>query len=224
MARSSSHGAHHFAAKTYGLVAVKVEPVTLAGKVVTLAPLEIGHVPALCSIGLDPELWKWTVTQINSESEMLGYVETALDEQRRGIALPFVTIHLPTNGIVGSTRFGNIDTANKRVEIGWTWIARRFQRTAVNTEAKFLMLQHAFETLGCIRVEFKTDSFNEKSRNALLRIGATQEGIFRNHMIVSTGRLRHSVYFSIINSEWPAVKQDLLQKLHYGTAGQRNRR
>ncbi|HET6266466.1 MAG TPA: GNAT family protein [Acidobacteriota bacterium] len=192
---------------------MKVEPVTLTGKVVKLVPLEIGHVPALCSIGLDPEIWKWTVANITNESDMRAYVETALDEQRRGLSLPFVTMHLPTNSIVGSTRFGNIDTANKRVEIGWTWIARPYQRTSVNTEAKFLMLQHAFETLSCIRVEFKTDSFNEKSRNALLRIGATQEGIFRNHMIVATGRIRHSVYFSIIDSEWPAVKQDLLQKL-----------
>ena len=118
-----------------------------------------------------------------------------------------------SNKAVGSTRFGNIDTAHRRVEIGWTWIARQWQRTFVNTETKYLLLSHAFDTLGCMRVEFKTDSTNSRSRNALMRIGAKEEGVFRNHMIMPGGRIRHSVYFSIIDSEWNEVKRELEKKL-----------
>jgi RimJ/RimL family protein N-acetyltransferase len=114
---------------------------------------------------------------------------------------------------MGSTRFANLDRANRHVEIGWTWLGKKWQRTAANTEAKYLMLRHAFETWGCLRVEFKTDSLNERSRAALLRIGAKEEGIFRNHLITWTGRIRHSVYYSIIDSEWPAVKAHLQNKL-----------
>jgi RimJ/RimL family protein N-acetyltransferase len=114
---------------------------------------------------------------------------------------------------VGSTRFANIDRENKHLEIGWTWIGKPWQRTAVNTEAKYLMLRHAFEELGCIRVEFKTDSLNQQSRNALLGIGAKEEGTFRNHMITQDGRYRHSVYFSVIDSEWPEVKRGLEERL-----------
>ena len=114
---------------------------------------------------------------------------------------------------IGSTRFAAIDVENRRVEIGYTWIAPAWQRTPVNTEAKYLMFRHAFETLGCVRVELKTDSLNERSRNAIARVGATQEGIFRNHMVTHSGRLRHSVYFSIIDADWPAVKVTLEAKL-----------
>ncbi len=127
--------------------------------------------------------------------------------------MPFATIEKSSGMVVGSTRYGNIDMAHRRVEIGWTWIAPRWQRTAVNTEAKYLMIGHAFEKLGCMRVELKTDSLNERSRNAILRLGAKEEGTFRNHMITSSGRIRHSVYFSIIDSEWPAIKVCLEGKL-----------
>lgn len=123
--------------------------------------------------------------------------------------MPFAIVELASGTVVGSTRYGNIDRANRRVEIGWTWIGRPWQRTAVNTESKYLLLRHAFETLGCIRVEFKTDALNERSRQALLRIGAKEEGIFRSHVVTSTGRIRDSVYFSIIDREWPAVKTRL---------------
>jgi RimJ/RimL family protein N-acetyltransferase len=123
--------------------------------------------------------------------------------------LPFALIEKSSGRAIGSTRYGNIDRTHYRVEIGWTWVAPAWQRSAVNTEAKYLLLQHAFETLGCIRVELKTDSLNEKSRVAILRIGAREEGTFRNHMITSSGRIRHSVYFSILDSEWPAVKSRL---------------
>jgi RimJ/RimL family protein N-acetyltransferase len=144
---------------------------------------------------------------------MKRYVETALSWQAEQKAIPFATILNQTNRVVGSTRFANIDWENRRVEIGWTWVGLPWQRTPVNTEAKYLMLAYAFERLRCIRVEFKTDSFNERSRNALLRIGAKEEGTLRNHMIVYDGRYRHSVFFSVIESEWPEVKARLEEKL-----------
>jgi RimJ/RimL family protein N-acetyltransferase len=190
-----------------------VEPVTLQGKYVRLEPLSMDHFDQLWAIGQDKGLWKWISYQINTPDEMRTYIKTALDWQAIGTALPFVTIWQATNEIVGSTRFGNIDTGNHRVEIGWTWIGKSWQRTPVNTEAKFLMLQHAFEVWHCIRVELKTDKLNERSRAAILRIGAKEEGIFRHHVITESGRLRDSVYFSIIDTEWPAVKARLLKML-----------
>lgn len=144
---------------------------------------------------------------------MQKYVESALSDQSRGFALPFVTIEKAKGQIIGSTRFGNIEIANRKTEIGWTWITLKFQRTFVNTEAKLLMLTHAFETWKCIRVELKTDALNNQSRNAILRLGAKQEGIFRNHMITDSGRYRDSVYFSIIDTEWESVKSGLTSKL-----------
>ena len=140
---------------------------------------------------------------------MAAYIETALGEQARGESLPFAIAEKTTGRAIGSTRYGNIDRTHHRVEIGWTWVARDWQRTAVNTEAKYLLLKHAFETLGCMRVELKTDALNARSRAAILRIGAREEGIFRNHMITANGRIRHTVYFSIIDSEWPAAKARL---------------
>jgi RimJ/RimL family protein N-acetyltransferase len=144
---------------------------------------------------------------------MEDYIRTALAEQAQGISLPFGTVHKPSGRTVGSTRFGNIDRENRRVEIGWTWIGRPWQRTAVNTEAKYLMLRHAFEVWDCLRVEFKTDRLNEQSRRALLRIGAKEEGMLRSHMITATGRVRDSVYFSIIAAEWPEARARLEEKL-----------
>jgi RimJ/RimL family protein N-acetyltransferase len=171
------------------------------------------HHSQLCEVGLDEELWRLGMTVMETPEDMKKYIETAIQWQVNGTALPFAIIEKRTNKAIGSTRYGNIDRANRRVEIGWTWVARQWQRTAVNTETKFLLLQHAFETLGCIRVEFKTDSTNERSRNALLRIGAIEEGTFRNHMITPSGRIRHSVYFSIIESEWEGVKRNLEVRL-----------
>ena len=144
---------------------------------------------------------------------MLRYVETALGEFERKVALPFVTIEKSSNKIIGSTRFGNIDANNRKTEIGWTWINPEWQRTAINTEAKLLMLTHAFETWNCVRVELKTDVLNEKSRNAIRRIGAVEEGILRQHLITDAGRFRDTVYFSIIDSEWQTVKANLKKKL-----------
>src|SRR5713226_5226237 len=182
-----------------------VMPVTLEGAHVRLEPL--------AAVGLDEELWRWIPTSVRTQEEMAGYIETALGEQERGVSLPFAIVEKATGRTIGSTRYGNIDQTHHRVEIGWTWVAREWQRTAINTEAKYLLLKHAFETLGCMRVELKTDSLNERSRAAILRIGAREEGIFRNHMITASGRIRHTVYFSIINSEWPAVKARLEAKL-----------
>jgi RimJ/RimL family protein N-acetyltransferase len=144
---------------------------------------------------------------------MSAYIATALEEQARGVSLPFAQIEKSSGRAICCTRYGNIDRTHHRVEIGWTWVAPEWQRTGVNTETKYLLLRHAFETLGCIRVELKTDSLNEKSRNAILRIGAKEEGTFRNHMITASGRTRHTVYFSILNSEWPAVKASLQNRM-----------
>jgi len=190
-----------------------VSPVILTGARVRLEPLAKAHLAGLAEVGLDQELWRWIPAPVRTQEEMAAYIETALDEQARGMSLPFAIIEQATGRAIGSTRYGNVDRTHHRVEIGWTWVARAWQRTAINTEAKYLLLRNAFESLGCQRVELKTDSLNEKSRAAILRVGAQQEGVFRNHMITSTGRIRHTVYFSIIDAEWPAVKERLEGKL-----------
>jgi len=187
--------------------------VILEGAQVRLEPLTLGHHAALCEVGLDPELWQWIPYRATTAEEMRAYIQSALDAQAAGTALPFVTVERSTGRVIGSTRYMNIDESNRRVEIGATWIAKPWQRTAINTEAKYLMLRHAFETLGCVRVELKTDALNEKSRNAILRIGAKEEGTLRQHMVTWTGRLRDSVYFSVLDSEWPQVKAVLEAKL-----------
>jgi RimJ/RimL family protein N-acetyltransferase len=194
---------------------MNIQPVTLNGNIVRLEPLSLSHFNDLCEVGLDQNLWKITMTLIRTPDEMKSYIEEAINLQELGNALPFAIVEKSSGKAIGCTRFGNIDRTNKRVEIGWTWIAKKWQRTAVNTEAKLLLLTHAFETLGCIRVEFKTDSLNQQSCNALLRIGAKEEGILRNHMIAPGGRIRHSVYFSIIDSEWSEVKKRLHEKLRH---------
>ena len=190
-----------------------VTRVTLEGKHVQLEPLLAAHHAALTEVGLDEDLWRWIPVPVRTPEEMSAYIEAALAEQARGVSLPFAIVEKNSGKPVGCTRYGNIDRVHRRVEIGWTWVAKPWQRTAVNTEAKYLLSRHAFETLGCIRVELKTDSLNEKSRAAILRIGARQEGIFRNHMITASGRIRHTVYFSIVDSEWAAVKARLEQRL-----------
>jgi RimJ/RimL family protein N-acetyltransferase len=185
------------------------EQVTLHGKHVLLEPLSAAHLDGLCEFGLDKELWRWTTISLSTREDMIEFVETALKSEQEGTARPFATITRESGRVIGSTRFGNIDLENQHVEIGWTWICVPWQRTVAHTEAKYLMLRHAFDTLGCIRVEFKTDSLNECSRRALLRIGAKEEGTLRNHIIVQDGRYRHSIYFSVIDSEWPKVKSNL---------------
>ncbi len=193
---------------------MNIRPISLEGAHVKLEPLSLTHHQQLCEVGLDPELWTITMTLIRTPDEMKQYIETVLKEQTEGRSLPFAIIEKKSGKAVGSTRYGNIDTTNRRVEIGWTWVAIPSQRTAINTETKYLLLTHAFEKLGCIRVEFKTDSLNTKSRSALLRIGAKEEGILRNHMIAPGGRMRHSVYYSIIDTEWFQVKKTLEEKMN----------
>lgn len=196
-----------------------VEPVLLQGRHVRLEPLSLEHLDGLIAVGLDPELWQWIPTPFASADKMRSYVELALDEQRRGVSLPFAQVDAVSGQVVGCTRFGNIERPHRRLEIGWTWIARSHQRSGVNTEAKMLLLSHAFETLGAHRVEWKTDALNQRSRAAIARLGATQEGIFRRHVICADGRVRDTVYFSMIDSEWPAAKARLLSRLERGPQG-----
>jgi RimJ/RimL family protein N-acetyltransferase len=184
-------------------------PRLLEGPNVRLEPLRLGHLDGLCDAGLDPELWRLTVSQIRTRADMEAYVEEALADQRAGIALPFATVWRATGRVIGSTRFGNASPPNRRVEIGWTWLARPWQRTGANTEAKYLMLRHAFEHWGCLRVELKTSALNQRSRAAILRIGAREEGTFRHHMINQDGSLRDSVYFSLLAEEWPEARRRL---------------
>jgi RimJ/RimL family protein N-acetyltransferase len=188
---------------------MNLAPVTLEGRVVRLEPLGLEHLDALCAVGLEPSLWAFTTVQITTPAEMRGYVETALAEQRAGTALPFATVERASGTVVGTTRFANAVHEHARVEIGWTWIAPRWQRTGVNTEAKLLMLRHAFEALRVRRVELKTSALNLRSRAAIRRIGATEEGTLRKHMINADGSARHSVYFSVLDDEWPAVQARL---------------
>jgi RimJ/RimL family protein N-acetyltransferase len=195
------------------LAEMKVTPVVLEGPHVRLEPLSRGHLPGLCAIGLEPELWRWIPTPVQTTDDLAAYVELALKEQANGWSLPFAQIEKSAGRVIGSTRYMNIEKTHHRAEIGCTWIGREWQRTAVNTESKYLLLRHAFETLGCMRVELKTDALNEQSRAAILRIGAKEEGTFRNHMITSSGRIRQTVYFSIVDSEWPGVKCELERRL-----------
>lgn len=190
-----------------------VEPVVLDGKFVRLEPLSINHVAGLTEVGLDSDIWRWMPVAVTTPTEMRALVEQALADAADGSQVPFATIERATDRVVGSTRYLNVDATNRRLEIGWTWIAPRWHRSAINTEAKLLMMRHAFETLGALRVEFKTDSLNERSRNALLGIGATEEGTLRNHMITQGGRRRHSSYYSVIEEEWPDVKKHLEARL-----------
>jgi len=192
---------------------MKIESIVLEGEAVRLVPLEIKHLGELYEAASDKSLWLWTTNIIETKDDLQRYVETALDEQTRKVSLPFVKIEKSSNRIVGSSRFGNIDVKNRKAEIGWTWINPQWQRTVINTEAKLLMLAHAFEIWNCVRVELKTDVLNEKSRRAILRLGATEEGVLRRHLITDAGRFRDTVYFSIIGSEWQQVKANLNEKL-----------
>ena len=186
-----------------------VAPVTLQGRIVRLEPLSLDHVAGLAEVGLDPVVWRWTIARPTSEADLRAWAEAALANRAAGTELPFVTIEAATGRPIGSTRFMNIALEHRRLEIGWTWVAPPWQRSGANREAKLLQLRHAFDVLGCRRVEFKTDSRNEASRNALLGIGAQFEGIFRNHMVMPEGPMRHSAWYSVIDEEWPAVRDRL---------------
>jgi RimJ/RimL family protein N-acetyltransferase len=204
---------------------MEISPVTLEGKHVRLDPLSMAHAEPLIAAANDGELWNSTVTVVPTRSIMAAYIEAALDGQRRGQELPFVIIRKSGTGVspvsdrqdagsagevVGTTRFYEIVPADRRVAIGYTWLSKSAQRTAVNTESKLLLLAHAFEQWQCVRVELVTDVLNQQSRAAILRLGAKEEGVLRSHMIMPNGRLRDSVCFSIIRAEWPEVKARLV--------------
>lgn len=178
----------------------------LSGKTVQLEPLSLAHAAELSTIGLEPSLWEVGLTQLSTPAHMEAYIASALADPK---AQPFAVRHLPTGRLAGSTRYMNIERAHKRLEIGSTWYGLEFQRTAVNTETKLLLLTHAFEELQVNRVELKTDARNERSQQAMLRLGAKFEGTLRSHMITSTGYVRDTVYFSILRTEWPAVRAHL---------------
>jgi RimJ/RimL family protein N-acetyltransferase len=186
-------------------------PLTLEGLVVRLEPIRPDHAKLFWNVAKDSvdEIFQWIPYRMKSQEDFQRVVEKALEEQERGESVVFATVERSSGRVIGSTRFMNIDCVNRRVEIGSTWIASAWQRTAVNTEAKYLMLWHAFEVWKCIRVELKTDALNQKSRNAILRIGAKEEGTLRRHLITWTGRVRDSIYFSILDNEWPEAKAKL---------------
>lgn len=195
-----------------------LEPIALEGDHVRLEPLsKEAHLDGLREAGSDPTIFRWFRRSLSDDGAMGRWVEAAIESREDGTALPFATVHRASDTVIGSTRFGNAVPDHDRVEIGWTWITPDHQRTPANTEAKYLMLRHAFETWGCRRVEFKTDTRNRKSRAALERIGATEEGTLRQHMNSHSG-IRSTVYFSILDTEWHRVEAALRETLSKGTA------
>jgi RimJ/RimL family protein N-acetyltransferase len=190
-----------------------VEPITLAGGHVVLSPLAREHEAGLRAAAADGQLWQLWYTSVPAPDQTLEWIDAALDMRDKLGALPFVVREPSTGDIVGSTRYFNVDSTHRRLEIGHTWYARRVQRTALNTEAKLLLLAHAFETLHCIAVEFRTSFFNFPSREAIARLGAKQDGILRHHQLLPDGSLRDTVVFSIVAPEWPAVKRNLVWRL-----------
>ena len=192
-----------------------LKPVALGGGQVRLEPLQAEHAARLRTAVADGELWRLWFTAVPKPEDVDAYIATALAEQAAGVSLPFVVLD-SDGAVVGSTRYCNVDAANRRLEIGYTWYAVRVQRTGLNTEAKLLLLGHAFETLDCVAVEFRTNWFNERSRAAIARLGAKQDGVLRNHRLMPDGSFRDTVVFSIISSEWPGVRRNLQFKLECG--------
>ena len=192
--------------------------ITLEGAHVRLEPLRPEHAPMLWQIAKDhlTDLFQWIPYRLEFLADFRDFNQRVLDEQARGLSIPFATFQRKPDQIVGTTRYMNMDLANRKVEIGSTWIAPPWQRTVINTEAKYLMLCHAFEVWNCLRVELKTDALNQRSRQAILRLGAKEEGTRRKHMLTGNGRQRDSVYFSILDTEWPQVKAQLEAKLREG--------
>lgn len=190
-----------------------IGPVVLEGRLCRLDPLNVSHLAALTSVGLDESIWRWNKRPVVDAPGMRRYVSEALAARDAGSQQPFVIVSKSDATVVGSTRYGNIDLDNRRVEIGWTWLAPPWQRSGINREAKLLLLTHAFEELGCVRVEFKTDVRNSQSRNALLGIGAVEEGVLRKHIRIEAGGYRDTIYYSILDDEWPNVKRVLEEGL-----------
>jgi len=190
-----------------------IEPVTLRGRHASLEPLAREHEASIMQAAADGELWKLWYTSVPAPDQTTAWLDAALDMRERQGAMPFAVRANDSGNIVGSTRYFNVDAANRRLEIGHTWYAQRAQRTAINTECKLLLLIHAFEQLRCIAVEFRTHWFNHRSREAILRLGAKQDGVLRNHQLLPDGSRRDTVVFSILDGEWPAVKRHLSDNL-----------
>ena len=186
---------------------------SLTGPRILLRPLLASDAAALVAAAADGELWRLPFTVVPSAETVDVYIGNALAGQAAGTVMPFATVLRETGQVIGSTRFWKIDRVHRKLEIGSTWIAASWQKSFVNTEAKYLMLRHAFEAMACVRVQFTTDEINAKSRAAILRLGAKQEGIVRHERIMPDGRKRNSVRFSIIDDEWPAVKEQLEMRL-----------
>jgi RimJ/RimL family protein N-acetyltransferase len=195
-----------------------VEPLTLRGTHATLEPLAADHLDAIRAAAADGELWRLWYTSVPAPDTAAKWLDTALDMRERLGAMPFAVRDSASGQIVGSTRYFNVDAPNRRLEIGHTWYARRAQRTAINTECKLLLLTHAFETLGCIAVEFRTHWFNHGSRAAIARLGAKQDGVLRNHQLMPDGSRRDTVVFSILDGEWPATRAHLRFLLERSTS------
>ena len=190
-----------------------IRPVVLEGRIVRLEPLRRDHLDGLAEVAFEPALWQYTLARPVDAAGLEAWIRTALANAEAGIEVPFATIDRATERAIGSTRYLNIVPEHRRFEIGWTWLATSAQRTGANREAKLLQLTHAFEDLDANRVEFKADSLNDKSRTALLGIGASFEGTFRNHMVMPDGRLRHSAYYSVTREDWPTVRSRLIELL-----------
>lgn len=186
---------------------------TLAGQHALLVPLTQDHLNGLASAASDGQLWELFFTSVPAPDSMTIWFDKAMEQQEKGLAIPFTVFDQTLNKIIGSTRYCNIDNANKRLEIGYTWYAQSYQRSAINTECKLLLLTHAFEVLECNAVEFRTDWFNQRSQKAIERLGAKRDGVLRSHMILPDGRVRDTVVYSILKHEWPGVKANLEFKL-----------
>jgi RimJ/RimL family protein N-acetyltransferase len=193
-----------------------VQPVTLEGTLVRLEPLGLEHLDDLERVAFEGNLWRWTVVQPADRAGLESWIRAAIATREAGSEMPFATVDRATGRAVGSTRYMSIVPEHRRLEVGWTWVALSHQRSGANREAKYLQMHHAFETLGANRLEFKTDSANEKANPALLGVGATFEGTFRNHMIMPGNRLRHSNYYSVAVEDWPSVKAMLEARLQSG--------
>ena len=192
------------------MVDMEVRPVVLTGQYARLEPMTEAHTSALAEIGVQQPFWHFMLYgDMRTVDDMQHWVRDILSRAEKGTDLPFVAVHLESGRVAGATRYLNIMPKDRGLEIGGTWYGPNFQRTVINTECKYLLLRHAFETLGCIRVQLKTDSRNERSQKAIERIGAIREGVLRNHIILLDGQYRHSVFYSILDTEWPVVKKRL---------------
>jgi N-acetyltransferase len=190
-----------------------VTPITLAGRRVRLEPLDVAHLAGLVTAGADPATWTWMHAPLTDEASMRAWVEDAVRNRDAGAELPFANVDAATGRVLGSTRYLSIVPAHRRLEIGWTWLAPAAHGTGANTEAKYLLLEHAFERLGAMRVEFKTDALNARSRAALAGIGGTFEGVSRRHQLAANGRVRDSAWYAITDGDWPAVRGRLRERL-----------